>query len=211
MIPQNALLPCFPLLEICSRCISSITVRVPRSVHHHLPILRLPLPHILHIRMFLRAPRRRQQIHKKRQHIKRKNKRNDPFKHGRDILLVIESRTHEDDGEADFDEDEDQFGPEAEAEDAVLAEVHPQALVFGADEDGADDVAGDEEEEEAVMETGVVQGVEDGEEDEAAGSGNGEDYYGEWLVFCLSEPWGLWTAESYLKVHSVLFRRHPNS
>lgn len=38
----------------------------------------------------------------------------------------------------------------------MLAEVHAEALVFGADEDGANDVAGDEEEEEAVVEAFVV-------------------------------------------------------
>ncbi len=38
----------------------------------------------------------------------------------------------------------------------MLAEVHAEALVFGADEGGAEDVAGDEEEEVAVVRAGMV-------------------------------------------------------
>ena len=127
--------------------------------------------------MLLRPPRRRQQIHKERQDIKRKHERDDPLKNSRDVLLFVEARGREDDGEADLDEDEEQFCPEGEAQDAVLAEVDAEALVLGADEDGADDVAGDEEEEETVVQVGVVQGVEDGEQDQAAGSGYCEDYW----------------------------------
>lgn len=114
--------------------------------------------------MFLRAPTRRQQIHKKRQDIKRENERYHPLNHGGDVLLAAERGGSEDDGQDDLDKDEDEFGPEGKAEDAVLAEVDAEALVFGADEDGADDVAGHEEEEESVVEGGVMEGVEDGEE-----------------------------------------------
>jgi len=121
--------------------------------------------HILHIRMFLRTPRRRQQIHKESQHIKRKNNRDDPLEHRRHIFLLVETRAREYHREDQLYDDEDEFGPEGEAQDAVLAEVDAETLVLGADEDGAYDVAGYEEEEEAVVEVGVVEGVEDGEED----------------------------------------------
>ena len=47
----------------------------------------------------------------------------------------------------------------------MLAEMHAEALVLSADEDGADDVAGHEEEEEAVVQVRVVEGVENGEKD----------------------------------------------
>ena len=47
----------------------------------------------------------------------------------------------------------------------MFAEMDAEALEFGADEDGGDDVAGYEEEEEAVVEAWGVEGVEDGEED----------------------------------------------
>ena len=57
----------------------------------------------------------------------------------------------------------------------MLAEMHAEALVLGADEDGADDVPGDEEEEKPVVQFRVVEGVEDAEEDEAGGAGDGEE------------------------------------
>ena len=125
--------------------------------------------------MLLRAPRRRQQIHKECQHIKRKDERDDPLEDRSDVLAAGKGGADEDRGEGNLDKDEDELEPEGEAQDAVLAEVHAEALVFGADEDGADDVAGHEEEEEAVVQARVVERVEDGEEDEAAGSGDGED------------------------------------
>ena len=110
--------------------------------------------------MLLRTPRRRQQIHKKRKNVKSENQRYDPLQHGRHVLLGPEQRRCKRDGEANFYEDESEFGPEAEAQDAMLAEVDAQPLVFGADEDGADDVASHEEEEEAVVQAGVVDCVE---------------------------------------------------
>ena len=48
-------------------------------------------------------------------------------------------------------------------------------MVLGADEDGGDDVAGYEEEEKAVVEFGVVESVEDGEEDQTRCARHGED------------------------------------
>ena len=45
------------------------------------------------------------------------------------------------DGKADLDEDEDELDPKGHAQDAVFAEVDPQPLVLGADEDGGNDVA----------------------------------------------------------------------
>jgi hypothetical protein len=42
---------------------------------------------------------------------------------------------------SNFDEDEGQLDPERGAQDAVLAEVDTQTLVFSASEDGRDDVS----------------------------------------------------------------------
>lgn len=126
--------------------------------------------------MLLRTPCRRQQVHKKRQNIKRKDNRYNPFKHRRNILLATNSST-EYNRKQDLSNDEDQLCPEGQAQDAVLAEMDAEALVFGADEDGGDDVAGHEEEEEAIVHSGVVDGVEDGEEDEADCAAYCEDYW----------------------------------
>lgn len=46
------------------------------------------------------------------------------------------------DDEGDLEEDERQFDPEGNGEDAVFPVVNSKTLVFGADEDGGDDVAG---------------------------------------------------------------------
>lgn len=54
-----------------------------------------------------------------------------------------------------------------------------EALVLPADEDGADDVAADEEAQEDLVEAVVAHRVEDGEEDEAGAAGDGGDDAGE--------------------------------
>lgn len=153
----------------------AIAISIPIPILHLYIILRLPLTHVFEVGLLLRRPPRRQQIHEESEDVKGKQERDDPLKDSPDILLSTETRRAEDDRQDDFGNDEREFGPEGEAQDAVLAEVHAEALVFCADEDGADDVAGDEEKEEAVVHAWVVQGVEDGEEDQAAGSGYGED------------------------------------
>ena len=79
------------------------------------------------------------------------------------------------DGQSDLDDDEEELQPEARAQDAVLAEVYAEALVLCADEDGAHDVADDEEDEEVVVQGGVPVGVEDGQQDEAEGAGDAGD------------------------------------
>jgi hypothetical protein len=70
------------------------------------------------------------------------DERNDPLENrGFVDSAVAAFQDTEGDGETAFDEDESELDPEAGAEDAVLAEVHAEALVFGADEDCGDDVA----------------------------------------------------------------------
>ena len=152
-----------------------------RPIQHSISInMTIPILHILHmkplhIRLHLRIPRRRQEIHKERQDVEREEKRNDPFKHRGHILLLCKHGRSEHDRKRNFEEDESQFGPETEAEDEMFPEMDAQALVFGADEDGRDDVAGYEKEEEAVVEMGVMKSVEDGEEDQSRCASYGED------------------------------------
>lgn len=144
--------------------IARIVIRIAHG--NNTPILRVvPLSHSFDISALLRAPRRGQEIDEESENVEGEDEGDEPLEHGGDVLLDGEGREGEDDGEDDFDDDEGEFGPEGEAQDAVLAEVDAEALVLGADEDGGDDVAGDEEEEEAVVEVRVVQGVEDREED----------------------------------------------
>lgn len=153
-----------------------VTVRVTRiRVPHRGTGLRVAEMHLLKICPLLLGPDGGQQVDEEGQDVEGEDESDDPLEDGGDVFLAFEGGDAEDDGEGDFDEDEGQFHPEAGAEDAVLPEVDAEALVFGADEDGADDVAGDEEEEEAVVEFGVAERVEDGEEDQAGGAGYGED------------------------------------
>ena len=151
------------------------SIGICRTLHHRTPILGPFEMHELRVRMLLRASRRRQQIHKEGEDVEGEDEGDDPFENGPDVLLAVKGGGDEDDREDNLHDDEDEFEPEGEAQDAVLAEVHAKSLVLCADEDGADDVAGHEEEEEAVVQARVVERVEDGEEDEAAGSCDGED------------------------------------
>lgn len=70
----------------------------------------------------------------------------DPLEDGGGVDAVVAALLEdaEGDGDGDFDDDEGQLDPEGDAQDAVLAEVDAEALVFGADEEGGDDVAATE-------------------------------------------------------------------
>lgn len=56
----------------------------------------------------------------------------------------------------------------------MLTVMNTEALILPADEDGADDVANDEDSKEDVVETVVVPIIEDGEEDETGSTGDCE-------------------------------------
>ena len=124
-----------------------------------------------------------EQIEQEAQDVAREDQGDDPLKDGGDVAVAGPRGADEDGGQHDLDQDEGQFHPEADAQDAVLAVVDAEPLVGRADEDGGEDVAGQEEEEEAVVQVRVVVGVEDGEQDEACGSADrghdgehGEDF-----------------------------------
>lgn len=87
-------------------------------------------------------PACRQQIHKESKHVEREDEGNDPFEDGSDLLVGGEGSANEHGGEEDFEDNEEELHPEGGAEDAVLAKMDAEALIFGADEDGGDDVAG---------------------------------------------------------------------
>lgn len=65
----------------------------------------------------------------------------------------------------------------------MLAEMHTEALVLGANKYGTDDIARHEQKEEAIMQVMVVEDVEDRKKDQAAGSCCGEDDCGNRLVW----------------------------
>lgn len=127
------------------------SVGICRILHHRTLVLKPLAMHELRIGMLLGAPRRRQQIHKEGEDVESEDEGDDPFEDGRYVLLAVKGGGGEDDGEDDLHDDEEEFEPEGKAQDAVLAEMHAETLVLGTDEDGADDVAGHEEEEKAIV------------------------------------------------------------
>ena len=137
-------------------------VPVCKLLHRRTPLFRVLGPHQFRVRALLDAPCRGQQVDEEGEDVKGEDEGDDPLEDGGDVLVYAERGGGEDDGEGGLDEDEGELEPEGEAQDAVLAEVDAQALVLGADEDGADDVAAHEEEEESAVQILVVDGVEDG-------------------------------------------------
>lgn len=116
-----------------------------------------------------------QQIEQEAEDVEGEDQGDDPLEDGGDVALVRPRGADEDSGERDLDQDERQLDPEADAQDAVLAVVDPQALVLGAEKHSGQDEACDEEQEEPVVQVRVVVRVEDGEQDQACGSRDRED------------------------------------
>ena len=116
------------------------TIQIPHLLRP--PRLRIMLPPNLR-EPILGPPRlsRRQEIDDKAPDIEDIDQRDHPLEDGAHVVDLVVLCHAEDDGEGDFGEDEEEFYPEGAAEDAEFAMVDPEALVFGADEDCAYDVA----------------------------------------------------------------------
>lgn len=117
----------------------------------------------------------RQEIEEEGEDVEGEDQGDQPFDDGGDVGVFAKGGGGEDDGQEGLDDDEGQFHPEGDAEDAVVAVVDAQPLVFGAQEDGRENVATDEDQEESVVQVGVVVRVEDGEEDETEAAAYGEE------------------------------------
>ena len=116
----------------------------PGGIHHRTPILRSFEVHKLRVRVLLGTPSCRQQIDKEGEDVKSEHERHDPLENGGNVLFAVEGGGYEDDCKDELDNDEHEFKPKGEAQDPMLAEVHAKALILGADENGADDISGDE-------------------------------------------------------------------
>lgn len=86
-----------------------------------------------------------------------------------------EGSTDKNRSQKDFNNDEDEFHPERGTKNAELAIFTTESLVFGADEDGRDDIASNKEEEEAIMEIRMADVVKDGQKNQAGSSKHGEE------------------------------------
>lgn len=67
--------------------------------------------------------------------------RNDPFENSGGVVSLLVAHDAECDGQTQFDEDEGELDPEGEGEDAVLAVMDSESLVFPTNKDRADDVS----------------------------------------------------------------------
>ena len=67
--------------------------------------------------------------------------RDNPLENGGFVDFAAALKHAEGDGETALQEDEGELHPEADGEDAVFSPVNAETLVFGANEDGRDDVA----------------------------------------------------------------------
>ena len=113
-------------------------------IHHRVPILRSFGMHKLRVRVLLGTPNCRQQIDKEGEDVESEDERDDPLENGRNVLFAVERGGYEDDCKDELDNDEHEFEPKGEAQDPMLAEVDTKPLVLGADENGADNISGDE-------------------------------------------------------------------
>jgi len=82
------------------------------------------------------------EVHNETEYVKNKTKTHSPLEDSSRVVLVPVVLYAEPNDETQLDEDEGELGPEADTEDAVLSELHPEALVLCADEDGGNDIAG---------------------------------------------------------------------
>jgi hypothetical protein len=87
-------------------------------------------------------PHSRNKINRKTPHVKRIYEANNPLTHRSRVIVILIGEDAKRDREAELGEDEGEFDPEGDAQDAVLAVVDAETLVFPADEDCRDDVAG---------------------------------------------------------------------
>lgn len=113
-------------------------------IHHRTAILRSFRMHELRVRVLLGTASCRQQIDKEGEDVKSEHERDDPLENGRNVLFAVERGGYEDDRKDELDNDEHEFEPKGEAQDPMLAEVHAKSLVLGANENGADNISGDE-------------------------------------------------------------------
>lgn len=116
-----------------------------------------------------------EQVEQEAEDVEGEDQGDDPFEDGGDVAVVRPRGADEDAGQHHLDQDEGQFDPEADAQDAVLPVVDAQPLVLGADEHRRQDEAADEEKQEPVVQVLVSVRVEDREQDQPCGPGDGGD------------------------------------
>jgi hypothetical protein len=145
----------------------AITLTAHTSLFRHL--------HFSLIALVALASNCREEIYKEAENIAAVNEGNTPLETRRHIPHVL-LRTHaKRNNHAHLEYDECQLDPETVAQNAVFAVPYTQTLVLPANKDGTNDVAADKDAEEDVVQLVVALAVENGEEDQARGAGDGGD------------------------------------
>lgn len=152
--PFNAVLPRhLHHLEIPRRYTLLIiimpSIRINRPTHH-IPTRLRRHPHLIILLpqrqretiILMSRLGRREEVNDEAPDVEDVDERDGPFDNGGAVVVSLVSKDAESDCEGDFDEDEGELDPEGGSEDALVAVVDSESLVFGADEDGGDDVAG---------------------------------------------------------------------
>lgn len=152
---------------------SSHHIALRLRIHRHLIIL-LPQRRRESVVLMSRL-HSRQEINNKAPDVEDVDQAYRPLQYCCAVVVSLVAHYAECNGKGQLDEDEGELDPEGVGEDGVFAVVDSEALVFGADEDGGDDIAADEDDEHGVVDVRVADCVEDCEEDQAGGSDYGED------------------------------------
>lgn len=129
-------------METTSIRINRPTKHIPTLLRLHRILIILGPPRRAKPVILVLRPDRGQEVDDEAPDVEDVDERDNPFDDGGFVVFGLVGEDAEGDCEAQFDEDEAEFYPEGGAQDAVFAEVDAEALVFGADEDGGDDVAG---------------------------------------------------------------------
>ena len=106
--------------------------------HSHLIIL-FPERRCVSVALMSRA-RRRQEVDDEAPDVEYVDERNGPFEDCGAVVVALVGHDTEGDGQCKLDKDETELDPEASCEDSFATVADSETLVFGANEDGGDDV-----------------------------------------------------------------------
>ena len=117
-----------------------------------------------------------QEVDEEAEYPEGEDERNDPFENGCLLLVAGECQSRKADCKYELDDDEHKLDPKACSQYGVLTHMDAQSLVFGASEDSRYDISRYEQEQEAVVEMRVPQGVEDREKNQTRCPYNRKQY-----------------------------------
>lgn len=91
------------------------------------------------------SPDTGEQIQQEADDVTGEDESDDPLQYRSRIPVALVGHGAKHDGQPDLHQDEGEFDPEGDSQDALVAVVDPQSLVRGTDEDGGEDETGHEQ------------------------------------------------------------------